>query len=97
MEKNEERKVVIDLRNVTVEKEIDVFVEMDLSKPIGNIIHQQAGDIGLDEKARELYHKGVVDVDAHTANIIKQIIDSANLVFYVHEAVSKKIDDALKD
>ena len=97
MEKNEERKVVIDLRNVTVEKEIDVFVEMDLSKPIGNIIHQQAGDIGLDEKARELYHKGVVEMDVRSANIIRQIIDAANLVFYIHEAVAKKIDDALKD
>lgn len=92
-----EKKVTIDLRNVTVEKEIDVFVEMDLSKPIGNIIHQQAGDIGLDDKARELYHKGVVDVDVHTANIIKQIIDSSNLILYIHEAVMKKIDEALKE
>lgn len=92
-----EKKVTIDLRNVTAEKEIDVFVEMDFSKSIGNVIHQQAGDIGLDDKARELYHKGVVDVDVHTANIIKQIIDSANLILYVHEAVMKKIDEALKE
>ena len=89
---NEKKKIVLDLQHVKVEQEIDKFVEMDLSKLIGNEVHQRAGDIGLDDKARELYHNGKVELTEEMRNMIKGIVANSDLVFYIKKAVIEEID-----
>ena len=96
MNENEEKKITVDLRHVMVEKDIEVYTEMDLSKPIGNIIHQQAGDIGLDDKARELYHNGKADMDEQTAKLMIQIVSQSQLLLFIKQAVIKEIEKSLK-
>lgn len=89
---NEEKKIVLDLQHVKVEQEIDKFKEMDLSKVIGNTVHQMAGDIGLDDKARELYHNGKVEVTVEMRNMIKGLVANSDLVFFIKKAVIDEID-----
>ena len=96
MDMEKDKKITIDLRKVMVEKDIDVYTETDLSKPIGNIIHQQAGDIGLDEKARELYHNGFVEVDMQTAVMMKEIVAQGGILYYVQQAVVREIEKSFK-
>lgn len=88
----EDKKIVLDLQHVKVEQEIDKFVEMDLSKLIGNTVHQRAGDIGLDDKARELYHNGKVELTEEMRNMIKGIVANSDLVFFIKKAVIEEID-----
>lgn len=95
MSEEKEKVFLIDLQKVSVEKDIDEFTEMDLSKVIGNTVHQRAGDIGLDDKARELYHNGQVELTQSMANQFKGIIASCDLVFFVRKAVIEHIDKSL--
>lgn len=52
-------------------------VEMDIRKMLGNLIHQNTPDIGLDDLARKIYFsEGEIDVpDGYIASII-QIAES---------------------
>ena len=62
-------------KNISVEVEIDEFKELDLAKDLGNYIHTNTNDIGLDDTARSIYHSdGEMEVDdIHAQQIIEMI------------------------
>lgn len=90
-----EKTIRLDFSHVMLEENIGVFTEADLSKHVGNMVHQQAGDIGLDEKARELYHNGSVEVTERMARMFLGIVGDAGLKLYVKQAVMKIIEEAI--
>ena len=45
-----------DFKNLMVEVSFDNFDKVDTAKAVGNIIHANTSDIGLDDVAREIYH-----------------------------------------
>ena len=91
MKENEEKTILLNLQEVEVEQNIDKITKMDLSKVVGNIVHQRAGDIGLDDKAREIYHKGEAEVSEYMLTQIRSIIEQSDLVLYVRTALMKHI------
>ena len=93
MKENEEKTILLNLQEVEVEQNIDKITKMDLSKVVGNIEHQRAGDIGLDDKAREIYHKGEAEVSEYMLTQIRSIIEQSDLVLYVRTALMKHIDN----
>ena len=57
MEQKEETKF-FDFTEVEMEVSFDEKMKIDISKVLGNVIHQNTGDIGLDEIARSIYKEG---------------------------------------
>ena len=55
-------KKVYDFTKVMMEVEFDKFEELDLSKDVGNAVHQNTGDIGIDDIAREIYRSGKAEM-----------------------------------
>ena len=62
-------------KNISVEVAFDEFMELDLAKDLGNYIHTNTNDIGLDDTARAIYHsEGEMEVDdIHATQIIEMI------------------------
>ena len=85
-EKNETGKVY-DFRKCNEEVNIDVFVESDLSKTLGNYIHRHTNDIGVDEMARELYQKGYITLDEQARKSLIENIEESELIISVKNAV----------
>lgn len=90
-----EKEFILNLREVEVEQEIDKYRKMDLSKVVGNIVHQRAGDIGLDDKARDMYHNGQASLTMSMMNMFKGIIENSDLVFFIRKAIIAEIDKAM--
>jgi len=73
--------MVYDFTKCQEEVSIGVFVESDLSKTLANYIYQHTTDIESAEFARELFHKGKVEMNDQTRNLmIRNIGDSALLI-----------------
>lgn len=51
-----------DFREVEMEVSFDEKMQVDISKTLGNVIHQNTGDLGLDEIARTIYKEGKADI-----------------------------------
>ena len=96
MKKNEEKRITLDLRHVELEQDIDRFATADLSKAVGNLVHQRAADIGIDDKARELYHGGTVDLDGRELAVFKAIVEQSDLVYYVKSTLLKVMEELTK-
>lgn len=86
MKKNEKK--VTDFTKVQVETKIDTFEEFDISKAIGNTVHQNTSDIGIDDIARKIYHDGKVELSADEAMMVNSIVQNSNLVIAIKQAVS---------
>ena len=82
-------KKIYDFTKVRIEVEIDVFQEVDAAKQIGNVIHQNTTDIGIDDIAREIYHKGKVELSKQEAQQIKQILLEAPIIVGAKKAFQK--------
>jgi hypothetical protein len=89
---NAEEKKLYDFTKVRIEVEIDVFQEIDASKQIGNIIHQNTTDIGIDDIAREIYHKGEVELSEQEAQQIKQILLESPIIVGAKRALQKLLE-----
>ena len=61
MEQKEEKKF-FDFTEVEMEVSFDEVMKVDISKTLGNVIHQNTGDLGLDEIARTIYKDGKADI-----------------------------------
>lgn len=83
MEKNEEKKRLVDFTKLNVEVTIDKFVLRDVSKPLANYIHQQAEDIAMDDLAHDIYHKGKCMLDDAQAALIVEMIKISNIEPYI--------------
>lgn len=69
-------------KNISVEVAFDEFKELDLAKELGNYIHTNTNDIGLDDTARAIYHSdGEMEVDDIHAQQIIDMVKSRDCVF----------------
>lgn len=50
-------------KRLRVEVAFDEFKELDIARQLGNYIHSNTSDIGLDDVARDIYHsEGEVEI-----------------------------------
>ena len=92
MEEEEKTTIELDFTAVPVENEIDKVEMLDLSKGIGNYIHRQTDDIGMDEKAREVYHSGKASFTFDETETIIAWVRQSNMPAFVRLAVVKYIN-----
>lgn len=62
MEQKKEETKFFDFTEVEMEVSFDEKMKVDISKTLGNVIHQNTGDLGLDELARTIYKDGKADI-----------------------------------
>ena len=62
MEQKEQETKFFDFTQVEMEVSFDNVMTLDISKTLGNVIHQNTGDLGLDEVARTIYKEGKADI-----------------------------------
>ena len=62
MEQKEQETKFFDFTEVEMEVSFDNVMKVDISKTLGNVIHQNTGDLGLDELARTIYKGGKADI-----------------------------------
>ena len=62
MEQKEQETKFFDFTEVEMEVSFDEMTKVDISKTLGNVIHQNTGDLGLDEIARTIYKEGKADI-----------------------------------
>ena len=62
MEQKKEETKFFDFTQVEMEVRFDEMMKVDISQTLGNVIHQNTGDIGLDEVARTIYNEGKAEI-----------------------------------
>ena len=62
MEQKEQETKFFDFTQVEMEVSFDNVMKVDISKTLGNVIHQNTGDLGLDEIARTIYKDGKAEI-----------------------------------
>ena len=72
-QKNEETKF-FDFTEVEMEVSFENVMKVDISKTLGNVIHQNTGDLGLDEVARTIYKEGKADIPVQYIPAIIEIL-----------------------
>lgn len=72
MEQNETK--FFDFTQVEMEVSFDNVMTLDISKTLGNVIHQNTGDLGLDEVARTIYKEGKADIPVQYISAIVEIL-----------------------
>ena len=80
-------KNVFDFTKVTVEMSFDEFQEMNISKQLGNSVHRATNDLGIDEKARELYRTGKVQLEGEELILFRQAVLACDLIAPAKKAV----------
>lgn len=81
-------------RKISVEVAFDEFKELDIAKQLGNFIHANTPDIGLDDVAREIYHsEGDVEISEQHASDIVTMVTSSQCMFVaaVKKAIAKQL------
>ena len=73
MEQKQETKF-FDFTQVEMEVRFDEMMKVDISQTLGNVIHQNTGDIGLDEVARTIYKEGKADIPVGYIPAIVEIL-----------------------
>ena len=73
MEQKAETKF-FDFTQVEMEVSFDNVMTLDISKTLGNVIHQNTGDLGLDEVARTIYKEGKADIPVMYIPAIVEIL-----------------------
>ena len=91
MEQNEKNKRTVDFTQLSVEVEIDKFETQDISKPLGNYIHQRAEDIGIDDIAHDIYRTGKAEIDDEQASVIVRMVKECNLAPFIRMALVRHI------
>lgn len=86
---NKEEVTVYDFTKVMIEASFDNYREADVSKTLGNVIHQNTGDIGLDEIARTIYKEGRSAIPEMYVPVIVNILKDpgTNMVVSAKQAV----------
>lgn len=73
MDQKEETKF-FDFHEIEMEVSFDNVMKVDISKTLGNVIHQNTGDLGLDEVARTIYKEGKADIPVQYIPAIVEIL-----------------------
>lgn len=74
MEQKKEETKFFDFTKVMMEVRFDEMMEVDISQTLGNVIHMNTGDIGLDEIARTIYKDGKADIPVEYIPVIVSIL-----------------------
>ena len=74
MEQKEQETKFFDFTQVEMEVSFDNVMKVDISKTLGNVIHQNTGDLGLDEVARTIYKEGKADIPVQYIPAIIEIL-----------------------
>ena len=74
MEQKEQETKFFDFTQVEMEVRFDDVKKVDISKTLGNVIHQNTGDLGLDELARTIYKEGKADIPVGYIPAIVEIL-----------------------
>ena len=74
MEQKEQKTKFFDFTEVEMEVSFDNVMKVDISKTLGNVIHQNTGDLGLDELARTIYKEGKADIPVMYIPAIVEIL-----------------------
>ena len=74
MEQKKEETKFFDFTEVEMEVSFDEKMAVDISKTLGNVIHQNTGDLGLDEVARTIYKDGKADIPVEYIHAIVEIL-----------------------
>ena len=74
MEQKKEETKFFDFTEVEMEVRFDDVKKVDISKTLGNVIHQNTGDLGLDELARTIYKEGKADIPVEYIHAIVEIL-----------------------
>lgn len=74
MEQKEQETKFFDFTQVEMEVRFDEMMKVDISQTLGNVIHQNTGDIGLDEVARTIYKEGKADIPVQYIPAIVEIL-----------------------
>ena len=74
MEQKKEETKFFDFTEVEMEVRFDEIEKVDISKTLGNVIHQNTGDLGLDELARTIYKEGKADIPVVYIPVIVSIL-----------------------
>lgn len=94
MKKNAEKKTrKYDFRKLREEISIGLVVESDLSKTFANWLYQNTSELELVDLARELFHKGVVDLDEPTRAILERAVKEGSLRWSVKSAVGELLSE----
>lgn len=94
MKKNEEKKTrKYDFRKLREEVAIGLVVESDLSKTFANWLYQNTSELELVELARELFHKGVIELDERTRMILEHAVKGSTLRWSVKAAVGELLSE----
>ena len=83
-------------KRLNVEVAFDEFKEVDIAKQLGNFIHTNTNDIGLDDTARIIYHsEGEVEIEESHASLIVELVKGLNCSFLagVKRAIIKELTD----
>ena len=74
MEQKKQETKFFDFTEVEMEVRFDEIEKVDISKTLGNVIHQNTGDLGLDELARTIYKEGKADIPVVYIPVIVSIL-----------------------
>lgn len=62
---------------------------LDIAKELGNAIYKQTTDIGELDFAREIYHKGEIDLSIDQIAIVRKYMDAGGFFAFVKEGMEK--------
>lgn len=62
---------------------------VDISKDLGNVIYKQTQDLGELDFAREIYHKGEIDLSIEQIAIVRKYMDAGGFFAFVKEGMEK--------
>ena len=62
---------------------------VDIAKELGNAIYKQTTDIGELDFAREIYHKGELELSIDQIAIVRKYMDAGGFFAFVKEGVEK--------
>lgn len=84
----------INFKQLNVEVEFGKFEKLDFAILMGNFIHANTIDIGLDDVAREIYHsQGEMEISNEHAAMIRAMVENKNcpLLAAVKKAVIQQL------
>ena len=84
----------VDFKKLSVEVSFDKFSEVDVTKALGNYIHANTSDIGLDDTARAIYHsEGEFEIPDEHVEMIHLLVNNKKcpLLASVKRAIFKTL------
>lgn len=86
----------IDFRKIQTKGIDNKIIPRDLSQELGNAIFQRTTDIGELDLARDIYHKGEIEVGKKEAAMLKKYVEQYFLAF-VKEVLLPVLNKILSD